>query len=966
MDHPTVLVTTVDIGGGKSDKIVIKRGDDPADLANAFCQRHKLPDGVLGPLTEHLLDNLRKASKSISVVSQVPTVTDSGSASVSPLPPMHMSESPLKPKMHQNDSPEDQDIQPMQDHTFTDITPTRAQYAKQHGQKPGSAAQQAPLSFANPHDSGRLNEQLNAKMVPIDPRTMLTVSSEDTNSQASSRRGGGGRMRRSMQSNDPDIRDSVHYRLYNKAQDQAKRAEARRQMQGAELTASMVAGKTSISWISSEMMKERTQGQFDNYGEMLYAEGLEAAAIRRSKAVAEQTQRESQKLQGVTFSPEITALARALCGEGDVESIPAWQRLSQQKRTKTLERLREMRSMKEKEEVQECTFRPVINNKSRVMMSEREEMLREMRMSAHEQLFQDAIRRQHKMEELATWVPDEVTFQPQVNHDHMAQEYLRRSYDTTKISSPAKAAAAVAVPPVVERLYARHQKTLEKLEASRVKYTGPCDPVTGKPLYQPEVGRAPRGGYVRPASSGAAAVHEHLYARAVESLQKKEAAAEAERKAAEAEANGVHALSTSEKLFRRLKAKRFTQIFDYLRGEDVAHMQGKADVHTSAGSALDLVALIRRPDARLDNLDTEVREDVEIAAEVHAKAVGVLLLPAELSADQGAGPAEAEYEAAVAALPAAPSLTLEDFQSLMEQALLLRRGPRAYLVPSPSSKHNPEPSFRPAINQRSRELAARLRPTEIHTFELLHHTADSARVKLEAARKANEDAELRSCTFMPSLNSNTLGAEGKALRGIRQQGGVGSGATTPRTPRGHSAAITPSSPSKQQQQQQGVHTPLTGLLSGVQQFEDDEEVDREFLALEQEVREALQGASLTASQLEGLAISGNTALGDAGMMTQLPEVTAALRAQLQSGSVDPEELRATEEMLLDLLGGSAAAAAAGLVAGSGDAARGGGIILKGAAGTSKMEQLAGELSHWDHRSDPLGTSIQVPLHSAAK
>jgi hypothetical protein len=86
-------------------------------------------------------------------------------------------------------------------------------------------------------------------------------------------------------------------------------------------------------------------------------------------------------------------------------------------------------------------------------------------------------------------------------------------------------------------------QTLEKLEATRVKYTGPCDPVTGKPLYQPEVGRAPRGGYVRPASSGPAAVHEHLYARAVVSQQKKEAVAEAERKAADAEANGGHALS---------------------------------------------------------------------------------------------------------------------------------------------------------------------------------------------------------------------------------------------------------------------------------------------------------------------------------------------------------------------------------------------------------------------------------------
>ena len=95
------------------------------------------------------------------------------------------------------------------------------------------------------------------------------------------------------------------------------------------------------------------------------------------------------------------------------------------------------------------------------MMSDREDLLREMRMSAHEQLFQDAIRRQHKMEELSTWVPDDYTFKPVLNHDKMAQEHLRRSFEPTKANSPSKG----TVPPVVERLYASHEK------------------VQGRPLY---------------------------------------------------------------------------------------------------------------------------------------------------------------------------------------------------------------------------------------------------------------------------------------------------------------------------------------------------------------------------------------------------------------------------------------------------------------------------------------------------
>lgn len=58
-----VLITTVDIGGGRSGKIEVRKGDEPQDAARAFCKMHGLPDSVVGPLTDHLLDHLRKAVK---------------------------------------------------------------------------------------------------------------------------------------------------------------------------------------------------------------------------------------------------------------------------------------------------------------------------------------------------------------------------------------------------------------------------------------------------------------------------------------------------------------------------------------------------------------------------------------------------------------------------------------------------------------------------------------------------------------------------------------------------------------------------------------------------------------------------------------------------------------------------------------------------------------------------------------
>ncbi len=49
----------------------------------------------------------------------------------------------------------------------------------------------------------------------------------------------------------------------------------------------------------------------------------------------------------------------------------------------------------------------------------------------------------------------------------------------------------------------------------------------------------------------------------------------------------------SQKLFDRLRAKRFSQIFEYL--------------DTEGDGELDIVALMRDPSEHVDNLDSEVR-----------------------------------------------------------------------------------------------------------------------------------------------------------------------------------------------------------------------------------------------------------------------------------------------------------------------------------------------------------------------
>jgi len=41
--------------------------------------------------------------------------------------------------------------------------------------------------------------------------------------------------------------------------------------------------KLSINWVSQEMMRERTPGPYQNYGEMLYAESIEGIIRRRQR-----------------------------------------------------------------------------------------------------------------------------------------------------------------------------------------------------------------------------------------------------------------------------------------------------------------------------------------------------------------------------------------------------------------------------------------------------------------------------------------------------------------------------------------------------------------------------------------------------------------------------------------------------------------------------------------------------------
>ncbi len=59
--RPTLLVTTVDIGEGRQGRVEVRAGDNPIDVARAFCARHGLPEAIVLPLAQHLEDNLAES-----------------------------------------------------------------------------------------------------------------------------------------------------------------------------------------------------------------------------------------------------------------------------------------------------------------------------------------------------------------------------------------------------------------------------------------------------------------------------------------------------------------------------------------------------------------------------------------------------------------------------------------------------------------------------------------------------------------------------------------------------------------------------------------------------------------------------------------------------------------------------------------------------------------------------------------
>jgi hypothetical protein len=111
--------------------------------------------------------------------------------------------------------------------------------------------------------------------------------------------------------------------------------------------------------------------------------GLLSNKLQESASSGRQIERRraedvAAEMEGVTFEPRITKLAQQLGGSGDA-SKPWSTRLHKLKTSKAADRVAMLRQEMQQEETRECTFRPIINRRSKRLMAERAVMLKVQR-----------------------------------------------------------------------------------------------------------------------------------------------------------------------------------------------------------------------------------------------------------------------------------------------------------------------------------------------------------------------------------------------------------------------------------------------------------------------------------------------------------------------------------------------------------------------------------------------------------
>ena len=724
-DRVPVLVTTVDISPGVSVILRLHHGDDPATVARAFCAEHGLADSVVGPLTEHIEENLREDPTGIEGTDEQATAAQEASGSLAGTA----------------ESPSDSNDAVGMGNSSEQLM---------------NRAQEAVAEVAAALESMGLGERYlgNLATVPNEPTQPVALTAGKVRpAAATSSLGaefyGRAELPTTLQRTPEDEETNAAERLYADYFRKERMLEEQRRIQ--ELEQQLKMQQAHCTDASRAMAAHRTSKGYSSYGERLYKEGVEDA--QRKEVMRLQAQSEQQKLEmaDVTFRPRISKMAQSMKARAnhshmDLGEVDAWTRLYHANavaESKKMARHEAIRREQDELEMKECSFHPQLSKKSERMMEQRR-LATSGTLQAHDRLhYQGAHQKANwelRKEQLA--LPEEATFRPEIN-----QASIKRAARFNK-NGPVD---------VAERLLIRGQVYHERLEQARAELNADVDPVTGQKLFHPKVNaRVPENRK----DSSSSNVGEHLYHEALESAKRIQENREKTNLLVDMEASRTHVNASSQRMIERLKLDRIKAVFAYL---------ARTPADCLPPESIDIVAVVSN-DRFMDTIDPEVRADVELAAKIalRRKRNGDVLEAAGDGCDDGNGNHTDDEDD----MQPSAYITETEFVECMYEVIDRTRGyTRTYLLPMPGTRVKwEEPTFKPNLSQKSMQLASKSRPPNMPNHEILYNSAADTAAKIERLKRDLEEQEMKLCTFEPKLMSSldSRPEHGRVLRDVRR------------------------------------------------------------------------------------------------------------------------------------------------------------------------------------------------------
>lgn len=682
---------SVEIADGVSENVEIHEGDNARELAINFCVLHSLDEKIVDALEKHIRTSVERVQD--------------------------IQAKKLQQK-HQRQQQQSggRDSSPFS--STATKTPVQAPLASD-SRRPASARPASPMRHGERHQHREEQE-------------MVTPSGGSRGGSRAS--------------------DDVHSRLYN----HAKRLEKRRKeaatsstVNGSERTPEEGAashrprpygGAKGLGFINrrDNVINRSMHGEYRNFGERLYVEGIVAKEQRRLRAASALNEREANEMAELRASPQISQLARSMqSAEQDMRR--SWQRLSDGAGSEAggagcsarRNRIMIVKKEMENKEVKECSFKPRISVKSKELMKDRMNALREHNIPYHEQLFHDAERRRLMQEEVSNWFPEDHTFHP--------NNSASQSSNPTGKSSPYSGAGSFggssssskgqhhrsnphhhqsldvrSEEELVARLTTVNTSTMDRMRHIK-ELESKVDLESGQELFKPRTGRAPQ--YERNRSK--LPIGEYLYGLRYEFDDKKEFMMEKEMRKIDEDAHRKKTNAKSDALMLSVMRRRFEAVFAFLDGED----EGTINLESVAAEELD------------DEVEMDLHETCS----------------------------RLQQEKRNRGEPG--SAVLVDRKTFVNAMIdTVRRGhrkhPRSYLFSTAHRKSHDgveddhmNPSFKPKLNRRSKHLAGSRRVEGVPVEAALMQSKMDAEMRVERRRIELERAEMSECTFKPKLNT---------------------------------------------------------------------------------------------------------------------------------------------------------------------------------------------------------------------